>query len=203
MNPNFTDALELQPQKRCLATRIKSLVVVDDFAQRPHKARRYSQIRRKLMAGTSGSELVFLKRGNTGARRCIQNEADVQAALEGFGYTTVDIDTCSAAEIVTTCRNARVVVSVEGSHLAPMLYLLQDFGCMVILCPPWQVHTCVADIGVFCKLSSGIFVGERTDNKGGDFVIDVEELSRFLDAAVQFAAENRERLERFHERLGT
>jgi len=181
----------------------RELIVIDEFAQNPDKTRRYQFIRNHLSAYPRRHERVFLSRGKTGTKRILANEEAIRARLEREGFFTVDIAQNSAQDIVSACRGAAVVVSVEGSHLAPLLYLLQDYGVMVILNPPYQVHTTVADIGVFCGLSSAMFVCEPAGKAKDAFSANPEELARFIDDAQHYGTTNRPKLEHFLERVTT
>ncbi len=55
----------------------------------------------------------------------------------------------------------------------------------------------VADIGVFCGLSSGMFVCEPEGDSRTDFRADPDELARFVDDAVVFGRDNEPRLTSF------
>ena len=172
----------------------RELLFIDEFAQNPNKTKRYRLLRSRLAQYPAGHDRVYLRRGTTGVRRVLVNESEVVGRLERLGFKTVNVATSSARAIMSVCRGASVVVSVEGSHLAPLLYLMQDFATMVILNPPYRVHTTVADIGVFCGLSSGMFVCEPEGDSRTDFRADPDELARFVDDAVAFGRDNEPRL---------
>jgi hypothetical protein len=185
---------------------VRQLLVLEDHGQNPDKTRRYHVLRDRARVGPAGHDRVFLSRGASGARRLLVNEAEVRRKLESDGFVTVPVDSASAEEIIAACRGASVVVSVEGSHLAPLLYLMRDFGAMVILNPPFQVQTTVATVALFCGIAPGMFVCEPHGDSKTDFVADVEEVSRFIDDVVLFSRESRSRLEAFLEstlRTGT
>lgn len=177
--------------------RFRELLLIDDFAQNPNKTKRYRFLRNRLAQLPAGHDRVYLRRGETGVRRILANEAEVIERLESLGFRTVDISRSSTQDIIASCRGASVVVSVEGSHLAPLLYLMRDFATLVILNPPHQVHTTVADIGVFCGLSSGMFVCEPEGDSRTDFRADPDELARFIDDAIGFGHKNTPRLDDF------
>ena len=115
------------------------------------------------------------------------NEAEVRTRLEGQGFVTVDVASSTAQQLIAACRGARVVVSVEGSHLAPLLYLMSDWSAMMILNPPYQVQTTVATVALFCSITSGMFICEPCGDSRTDFIADADELMRFVDAAIDFA----------------
>jgi capsular polysaccharide biosynthesis protein len=185
--------------KRLDVAHFHELLLLEDFAQNPNKTKRYRALRHRLARLPAGHERVYLRRGSTGVRRSLVNEAEVMQRLEGLGFKTVDVATNSAQDIIKSCRGAEVVVSIEGSHLAPLLYLMGDFATLVILNPPHQVHTTVADIGVFCGLTSGMFVCEPEGDTRTDFRADQDELARFIEDAVTFGKRNAPRMEGFLE----
>jgi capsular polysaccharide biosynthesis protein len=175
----YLSALGLQPPTALGIGRIGSLVVVDEFAQNPNKARRYAQMRRRLGAA-AGRERVYLYRGESGTRRRLINERQLAERLADEGFHVVDVGRASFADIADACRGAAVVAGIEGSHLAHALFMMRDYGTLLILNPPNQVHTTIADIGVFCRLHSGMFVCEMA-GANGDFVADIDEVLAFLE----------------------
>lgn len=177
----------------------RELLVLDDHAQNPLKTARYHAVRRRLSHLPPGHPLVFLSRGSSGARRILINEADVRARLEAQGFKTIDVAASSAEEVIAACSGASVVVSVEGSHLAPLLYLMRDFGTMVILNPPYQVQTTVATVALFCGIASGMFICEPHGDSRTDFVADPVEVIRFVDEAVAASNAGRPGVEHFLE----
>lgn len=197
---SFQEALGVVAPARYGAALFKKLLVVDDAGQNPDKTRRYHVLRERTSRLPRGHHRVFLSRGASGARRILVNEAEVRARLEGQGFTTVDVATCTAQQLIATCTGASVVVSVEGSHLAPLLYLMANFSTMIILNPPFQVQTTVATVALFCSISSGMFICEPSGNSRTDFVADPEELLRFIDAAVDCSTRSQSETERFLDR---
>lgn len=193
----YREAFALPPLQRVATAHFECLVVIDEFAQNPHKTRRYHMLRARLKHRGPGRPRIFLSRGGTGSRRVLVNEAQICDRLQARGFDIVDVAVHDAGEIIEACRGAELVVGVEGSHLAPLLYLMRDFGTLVILNPPAQVHTTVADIGVFCGLSSGMFICEPASGGDGDFSADPEELCRFIDATERHSRGRRDRLEDF------
>ncbi len=66
---------------------------------------------------------------------------------------------------------------------------------MLILCPPYQVHTTVADIGIFCRLSAGMFVCEASnESPETGFYADPDEVLRFMDKLILHGEQSRSAL---------
>lgn len=177
--PAYHAALGLIPPRALGTARIGRLVVVDEFAQNPHKARRFAQMRQRL-GGPSNGRRVYLYRGDSGTPRRMINERQLAERLVAEGFHVVDVGRASFADISAACRGAEVVAGIEGSHLAHALFMMADYGALLILNPPNQVHTTVADVGVFCRLVSGMFVC-RAAGSDGAFVADTDEVLAFLD----------------------
>ena len=196
----FQEVLQVVEPARYGAALFRKLLVIDDGGQNPDKTRRYHALRERTSHLRKGHDRVFLSRGASGARRVLVNEAEVRARLEGQGFTTIDVSSCTAHELIAACSGAQVVVSVEGSHLAPLLYLMADLSTMIILNPPHQVQTTVATVALFCTISSGLFICEPCGDSRTDFVADPEELLRFVDASVDFSTRNQSETRRFVDR---
>ena len=191
--PGYLSALALPQPSIYGVCRIERLVVVDEFAQNPNKTRRYAEMRCRLKSNRDGGKRVFLLRGDSGTQRRLVNERDLASRLESEGFTILDIGRASFQEVVDTCGGAEVVAGVEGSHLAHALFLMRDYGTLLILNPPNQVHTTVADIGVFCRLVSGMFVCTEA-GVGGEFFADIDEVLGFLDGLLRHSKAERSAL---------
>ena len=191
----------LKEPMRLDSSYLHNLILIDEFAQNPNKTKRYKAIRERVQVLPKGYERIYLRRGNTGAARILVNEDDVMFRLNSLGFIEVDVEKLTAAEIVDRCNGAAVVVSVEGSHLAPLLYLTKNQGLLIILNPPYQVHTTVADIGVFCGISSAMFICEPEGDSRTHFYADPVELVEFVEDAIAFGNKSASRLERFVEEV--
>ena len=182
----YLAALKLKAPERFGIARIATLGIIEEFAQNPNKTLRYETIRARLSRRPKGRSRIFLYRGASGTPRNLVNERELAVRLEREGFITVDVGTATFDDLLNKCIGASVVVSVEGSQLAHALFMMQDYGTMLILCPPNQVHTTVAEIGVFCRLTSGMFVCEEVASPDGSsgFFANPDEVLRFLDRLV-------------------
>ena len=198
---DYSHAFGLNEPERYRVALFEELLIINDFAQNPDKTARYQELRKRMAILPQGHDRIFLSRGNSGVRRVLVNEEEVCLKLESIGFKTIDVTSSSAEEVIAACRGANVVVSVEGSHLAPLLYLVDDFATLIILNPPFQVHTTVADIGVFCGLSAGMFICEPDGESMVDFRADPEELTHFIEDAVEYGFSNRSTLDSFLDRV--
>lgn len=191
------------PQPQCVDTAIfDALLIIDDFAQNPIKTKRYKQIRQRFSSLPIGEpKRIYLRRGSDGERRVLTNEIDIIHRLESMGFIVIDVLTSTVEQVINACNGASIVISIEGSHIAPLIYLIQRHGLLIILNPPYRVATTHADIGIFCGFSSAMFICEPDGNSKTDFRADPDELCRYIDAAQQYAMSNIPKLLQFEERI--
>lgn len=81
------------------------------------------------------TSLVYLRRGNTGAARLIDNEASLIEALVGRGFEVLEID-AGVDRISTSLLSAKLLVSIEGSHCSHAAVSMQPGSGIIMLQPP-------------------------------------------------------------------
>ena len=200
----YNDLLNLPDVDTVNVAFISNLTIIDEFAQNPDKTMRYWDLKARAKKLPALGNRIFLSRGSSGSRRILINEQIIKECLAKQGFHILDIDKCDASEIAKTCRGAEIVVSVEGSHIAPLLYLIEDFGSLLILNPPQRVETTVADIGTFCGISCGMFICQPCLNsKNEDFYADPEELCNFIDKFEKYSLRNKNNIEDFLHEIRT
>jgi hypothetical protein len=121
------------------SARVKDLIIFQDFSQNSHKKRRYEVLSRRLRARfvtREPSSLVYLKRGSTGVFRPIANEHQLIEELSKRGFVVADIHSDSLEQLLAKLVNARIVVSLEGSHIAHCCYSLFEKTGLVVLSIP-------------------------------------------------------------------
>jgi len=98
---------------------IKHLIIFQDSSQNSLKRKRYDHLRSQIKAHfpqKTRNAYVYLKRGQTGTPRIIENEEEIVDALTKRGFVVVDIVADSLEHIIDTLLAAKIVVSIEGSH---------------------------------------------------------------------------------------
>jgi Glycosyltransferase 61 len=117
---------------------IDELVVFQDYSQNSLKRARYEILASRVRAEFPQDHrhaLVYLRRGRTGAQRVIQEEAALIDELVKNGFVVVDVFD-DLDEILKTLARAKLVVSIEGSHISHSCYSLAK-GCgLLVLQPP-------------------------------------------------------------------
>lgn len=166
-------------QAACAFDRI---VVVEDFSQNACKRKRYDELRARLAARIPGAPLrrVYLRRGAIGAQdtRALSNGAEVESFLVGQGFGVVDPDRLSSEELCRHLRGARIVVGIEGSHLAHAIYTMADDGVICALQPPNRFNNIYKDYTDCVGMRYAFVVGAPA--RCG-FVIELDDLARTLE----------------------
>lgn len=129
-----TLSLPLLPDRPVLAD---ELITYQDYSQGSHKIHRYQLIRDALQAryGSPGETMVYIRRGRSGAPRWIANEDSLVEQLVARNWRILDIVGTSVEEIQRTLCPARVVVSIDGSHVDHAHLSLRPGSAMVMLVP--------------------------------------------------------------------
>jgi hypothetical protein len=117
---------------------IDHLVIFQDFAQNSLKRRRYETLRARIQSHfprTGHDSFVYLKRGQSGVSRLIQNEDEIVETLVNRGFAVVDVASDPLESILGTLVNAIIVISMEGSHIAHCNFALPKGGGLLTLQP--------------------------------------------------------------------
>ena len=164
------------PRPQCLTSaHIDQLTLYTDYAHNASKADRYTEMRQRMrqtLGKTPGNSAgVYLKRGATGERRIVANEAEIEAALTACGFDIVEPAKLSAEEISRRLLDAPIVVSVEGSHLAHAIYSIADGGAFLVLQPPDRFAMAFKEFTDRAGLRFAFTVGTPVEN--GHFSVDL------------------------------
>lgn len=186
--PSFHEAdyrrlVKLPTISRLTHARIRRLIVYTDFAQNSLKEQRYRILRARLRETLSTSAIdpapgVYIRRGTTGERRLLVNGAAVEQVLADRGFKIIDITRMDAETIARATLDARIVVGVEGSHLAHGIFSAHDDATYVVLQPPQRFDLTFKEYTDRLNMRYAFLVGEP-DPEG--FTVSPDELSRLLD----------------------
>ncbi len=160
--------------------KVRELIILEDFGQNKYKRERYEKIRYAFRrAGTEPSHPgVIILRGTSGTDRTLVNEDQVANYLLSIGFRIIDPQRQSAGEIVAAIRGARVVIGVEGSHLAHGLFSMAPEGTLVVLQPPYRFNNVHKDYTDCLDLKYAFMLGEPCE---GGFSISMNNLKKTLD----------------------
>ena len=124
---------------------VKELTLFQDFAQSPHKAARYRELRQRMQShhpmGAAGHKHVYLKRGNTGAARVIVNEDQLEKNLLEMGFDIVDLANTPIEQIFARLSGAEIALTIEGSHADHLHWLIKPGGTLWVLNPSNHFNT--------------------------------------------------------------
>ncbi len=118
---------------------IDRLIVFQDFGQNSHKRKRYKILRDRIASHFPNSDrraYIYLRRGKSGSPRVIQNEDEIVNVLMKRDFVIIDIASDNLDHIIGTLVNAKLVVSMEGSHVAHCIYAAPANSALLVLQPP-------------------------------------------------------------------
>jgi Glycosyltransferase 61 len=170
-----------QPGTPTFRARVKHLTIFSDYHENSLRRQRYERLREIVAAhfprGACRS-LVYLKRGADGVPRKIQNEAEVISTLVASGFTVLDTASTPLDELIETLVNARLVVSLEGSHISHCVYSMpSDSGLLVL--QPQDRFSANQHLWTNCLgIRSGFVVGKLN---GAGYRFDPIEICRTID----------------------
>ena len=144
---------------------IDNLTIFQDHGQNNHKRQRYEILKSRVRnaynsLGSSG--IVYFRRGRAGEARLIADEEKLIDTLSTHGVKIVDVSE-PAARIINEFTNAKLVISIEGSHLTHYLYTAPEDGALLILQPADRFDANVRSWAGCVDLKVGFVVGVRSD----------------------------------------
>jgi hypothetical protein len=161
--------------------RIDNLIVYEDFSQNSNKRKRYDILRERIRphiqpVGTGGG--VYLRRGNTGAARLVQNEDEIVASLIKRGFVVIDVGRDTLGHLIGTLFNAKIVVSTEGSHISHCIYASPKDSSLLVLQPCDRFSSIHRSWSASLGLGFGFVVGDRSDQ---GYYFPVSDILRTID----------------------
>lgn len=181
--PGYRELLGIHPCAH-RASAFERMVVLQDFSQNAFKRKRYDELRARIATRVpeSASRTVYLRRGTVQAQdpRKLINGVQVESLLAARGFAIADPDRLSADELCRQLRGAKVVVTVEGSHIAHVIYAMADDGVICVLQPPYRFNNASKDYTDCIGMRYAFVIGTAAD---GGFVIPSDDLARTLDKA--------------------
>ena len=161
--------------------RVKHLTIFGDHDQNGLRRQRYERLRNIIAAHfmrNNRRSLVYLKRGNDGTPRRIQNEAEIIDTLTRSGFTVLDTASTPLEELLGTLVDARLVVSLEGSHIAHCVCSIPNDSGLLVLQPPDRFGASHRLWTNCLGIRSGFVVGRKS---GAGYHFDMIEIRRTID----------------------
>ena len=153
---------------------IDHLIVYQDFSQNSHKRKRIEVLRDRIRARfpRNGRETyVYLRRGRTGAKRLIENEDEIIEVLSKRGFAILDIGSDSLEHILGTLVNAKITVSMEGSHTAHTVFAMPSKSALLVLQPSDRFSSYEHSLSNAVNMRTGFVIGPKQAD-GYHFLVD-------------------------------
>lgn len=161
--------------------RIGRLFVLSDFAQNDLKMQRYSKFRkllRRSLPSPGEDDIVYLKRGSSGANRSMGNEDAIIDLLASQGIAICEVEKDPISVTLQRLLGAKLVISVEGSQLAHTIYSLRQGAGVLVIQPPYHFNACHKAWMDRLGMSFGFVVGDSTTT---GYDLNPEELMATID----------------------
>ncbi|WP_193747394.1 glycosyltransferase 61 family protein [Ruegeria sp. ANG-S4] len=179
----YREILGLPRPLRVGRARCHEVIVYRDFAQNSLKQGRYQTLRQRLRhsineTASESFKRVYLKRGVTGEARIVANEHDLEEHLTNLGFDIVEPAVLSTQDVCRRMIDAKLVISVEGSHLAHAIYTMADDAALLVLEPPDRFAMPYKDFTDRMNMRFAFLVGDHAQN---GFNVDLTDLDRLID----------------------
>ena len=177
----YLDAFQIEPHEQKFL-RVEKLALHRDFSEGSHKRGRYRRLRARLDTAFAGPDIpgdrIYFRRGLTGVARIIANEAAVIDALVARGFAIFEAADATPQTIYNRFRNAKLVVSIEGSHLNHLYYALPPEAGLLALLPAAQFTANQIGFAAAAGLKYGFLVMDQNSNGN---VVNIAELVSTID----------------------
>jgi hypothetical protein len=162
---------------------VRDLTIFQDYGQNSSKRERYKALRNKLRGIVSpicvGSG-IYLRRGSTGSQRSVVNEDEIIDVLCRYGFEIVEISD-DIKHIVAKLMGAKIVISLEGSHLSHFIYSLPEDSAMLVLEPFDRFRSMYRTWAACLGMRFGFVVGAGLD---GGFYFSIDEILKTIDLLI-------------------
>lgn len=181
--PDYLRAFRLKAHmpSACL---VRRLHIYQDYGQGTLKKARYATMRDRLRQQfpdtARGGERLYVRRGDSGQARLIADEEALIEHLMEDGFEVLDVAGASLAEIQKRGRRARMVISMEGSHLCHLHLAMPEGSCMIALMPADRVSALQAGFAQAVGLRFGLLMMDPGED---GYRVDMDELRRTVDMA--------------------
>jgi hypothetical protein len=175
----YSEIFNIHP-RAITRVKCKRLLMLADAGQNSHKRARYEWMRARLqtLGSVHQGHSVWIRRGQTGAKRKLANVDAIEQWLAAQGFVIVDPEALTPPEIARRIQGARLVFGVEGSHMAHGLFTLADGGTMCMLQPPDRFNNWYKDFTDCLGLRYGFVICDPVED---GFHLDMDRLKQFLD----------------------
>jgi hypothetical protein len=178
----YRQLLGLQQTRLVEFGNVRELILYEEPAINSLKRNKYFELRQRLTRNVKGlyaqNKYIYLKRGSSGEKRILHNEREIEELLNSLGFIIVEPSSMSVREIVEKTINAKIVVTVEGSHISHVVFTMSPNGAMVVLQPPDRFSAVYKEIADCLGIKYAFLVGDPVEQ---GFKIDKNDVQRILD----------------------
>lgn len=181
--PTFADEPGYRDVFRIAKPRVVPAVIADrctllvDYSQNASKRSRYATMRAQVPRAVGDATRVYVRRMG-GAKRHLHGEDELVDALAQRGYVIMT-NADAVGKLVNVCTRAVQLVAIDGSHIAPLMFLMREGAELVTIIPTARVSTVLSDVARANNLRAAMFVCDGPDT---DMQLDRDVFLRFLDA---------------------
>lgn len=126
------------PYNQRQQAKFRDIWLFTDHPHNRHRRKRMQHLRDRLrekFTSTDNRMPIYIRRGNSGSRRILENEAEIESLLAARGFGIVDPETMSTHEICRLLNNSPLAVGVEGSQLVHGVLNLRPQGALLCIQP--------------------------------------------------------------------
>ena len=159
----------------------REMWLTDDRGMNTHRHARTQALHGRLHSrlAPSGHAGVFLRRGETGASRGLQNENEVAEALAARGYAVCDVAS-PLPQLLAALAQVPVVVTVEGSQWVHGHFGAALGALMVVINPADRFNALIADMVPALGQRMATIVADKAES---GYHVDVQRLLALIDRA--------------------
>lgn len=149
----------------------------------------YKMIADSVTVNSKYGEKIYVSRENWSFRKTL-NENDVQNLISSYGFVTIHSEDFNLKEIISIFKNAKYVIAVDGSGIAPFFVTQKKEPKLLILYPEFfpdthfKILSSICDIDFnYLRCISPISDVNKLPNED-DLIVDLEGLKLFLDRLI-------------------
>lgn len=159
----------------------RKLWVCDDRGMNKHRHARTKILSSRIMGGLPKAPHVgiYLRRGGTGAKRSLINDAEVSDFLAARGFRILDIEN-DADTLLREISGVRTVITMEGSNWVHAHFAAGPGALIVTLNPADRFNNIAADMVPALEQRLATMVVEGRE---GSYHCDLGRLAALLDRA--------------------
>lgn len=139
--------------------------IFKDYPQNSHRRARMQMLRSTLSERFSAGKdtaPAYIRRGNSGSRRMLENEAQIEALLAARGFNIIEPEALTAAQLCAALNGSPLVVGVEGSQLVHGILNLRPGGALLCIQPASRFNAVYRGFTNTLDLNWGFVVADGT-----------------------------------------